>query len=73
MNWLRAQPIHFELSEPNLKISNVRNSTDTTWNNRGQPKTPARRNSRVISLRRLAFFQPIAVLAAARYWGAAIT
>ena len=30
MDWLRAQPIHFELSEPNLKILNVRNLTDTT-------------------------------------------
>ena len=43
------------------------------WNNRGQPETPARRSSRVISERRLAFFQPIAVLAAAQYCGAATT
>jgi hypothetical protein len=43
------------------------------WNNRGQPETPARRSGRVISLRRLAFFQPIAVLDAARYCGAANT
>ncbi len=43
------------------------------WNNRSQTETPARRNSRVISERRLAFFQPIAVFAAARYWGAATT
>jgi len=35
------------------------------WNNRGQPETPARGENRVISLRRLAFFQPIAVFAAA--------
>ncbi len=34
------------------------------WNNRGQPETPARCNSRVILLRKLAFFQPIAVFAA---------
>ena len=38
-----------------------------------QPETPERRNSRVISVRRFEFFQPIAVLAAARYWGAATT
>ena len=43
------------------------------WNNRGQPETPARRRSRVNSLLRFAFLQPIAVLAAARYWGAATT
>ena len=43
------------------------------WNNRGQPETPARRSRRVISVRRLEFFQPIAVLAAARYCGAATT
>jgi prepilin-type processing-associated H-X9-DG protein len=43
------------------------------WNNRGQGETQARRRSRVISPRKLAFFQPIAVLAAARYWGAATT
>jgi hypothetical protein len=43
------------------------------WNNRGEPETPARRSSRVISVRRFEFFQPIAVLAAARYWGAATT
>ena len=36
-------------------------------------ETPARRSSRVISVRRFEFFQPIAVLAAARYWGAATT
>ena len=35
------------------------------WNNRGQPETPARRKSRVISVRRFEFFQPLAVLAAA--------
>ena len=34
------------------------------WNNRGQPETPARRRSRVISVRRFEFFQPITVLAA---------
>ena len=45
----------------------------TEWNNRGQPETPARRRSLVISVRRFEFFQPIAVLAAARYWGAATT
>jgi hypothetical protein len=49
-------------------IGNSRWSSDCRlarieWNNRGQPETPARRNSRVISLRRLAFFQPIFVLA----------
>ena len=36
----------------------------TEWNNRGQPETPARCRSRVILLRKLAFFQPIAVFAA---------
>jgi hypothetical protein len=36
-------------------------------------RDPARRNSRVISVRRFEFFQPIAVLAAARYCGAATT
>ena len=36
-------------------------------------KTPARRSSRVISVRKFEFFLPIAVLAAARYCGAAIT
>ena len=45
----------------------------TEWNNRGQPETPARRKSRVISVRRFEFFQPIAVLAAARYCDAATT
>jgi hypothetical protein len=35
----------------------------TEWNNRGQPETPARCRSRVILLRKLAFFQPIAVFA----------
>ncbi len=45
----------------------------TEWNNRGQPETPVRRSSRVISVRRFEFFQPIAVLAAARYCGAATT
>ena len=30
------------------------------WNNRGQGETQARRRSRVISPRKLAFFQPIA-------------
>ena len=43
------------------------------WPNRGPPATPARRSSRVISVRRFEFFQPIAVLAAARYCGAATT
>jgi len=43
------------------------------WNHRGQPKTSARRSSRVISVRRFEFFQPIAVLAAAQYCGAATT
>jgi len=37
------------------------------WNNRGQPQTRARRKSRVNLVRRFEFFQPIAVLAAARY------
>ena len=45
----------------------------TEWNNRGQPETPARRSRRIISVRRFEFFQPIAVLAAARYCGAATT
>ena len=36
----------------------------TEWNNRGQPETPARCRSRVILLRKLAFFRPIAVFAA---------
>jgi hypothetical protein len=45
----------------------------TEWNNRDQPETPARRSSRVISVRRFEFFQPIVVLAAARFCGAATT
>ena len=45
----------------------------TEWNNRSQPETPARRSRHVISVRRFEFFQPIAVLAAARYCGAATT
>ena len=36
-------------------------------------KTPARRSSRVISVRKFEFFLPIAVLAATRYGGDAIT
>jgi hypothetical protein len=45
--------------------------TCIAWNNRGQPETPAWRRSRVVLLRSLPVFQPIAVLAAAaaRYWG----
>jgi len=57
----------------NSRCSSVCRLARIEWNNRGQPETPARRSSRVISLRRFAFFQPIAVLAAARYWGAATT
>jgi hypothetical protein len=37
------------------------------WKNCGQPERRARRKSRVISLRRLEFFQPIAMFATARY------
>ena len=48
----------------NSRWSSVCRLARIEWNNRGQPETPARRNSRVISLRRLAFFHPIAVLAA---------
>ena len=47
--------------------------SDAVWNKRGQPETPARRSSRVISVRRFEFFQPIVVFAAARYCGAATT
>ena len=43
----------------------------TEWNNRGQRETPARRKRRVISVPRFEFFLSIAVLAAARYCGAA--
>jgi hypothetical protein len=57
----------------NSRCSSVCLLARMEWNNRGQPETPARRSSRVISERRLAFFQPIAVLAAARYCGAATT
>jgi hypothetical protein len=60
-------------SNGNSRWSSVCLLARIEWNNRGQPETPARRRSRVISLRRLAFFQPIAVLAAARYCGAATT
>ena len=57
----------------NSRCSSVCLLARIEWNNRGQPDTPARRNSRVISVRRFEFFQPIAVLAAARYCGAATT
>ena len=57
----------------NSRWSSVCRLARIEWNNRGQPETPARRSSRVISLRKLAFFQPMAVLAAARFWGAATT
>ena len=36
MDWLCTQPIHFELSEPNVKNLNVRNLTDTTINVAGK-------------------------------------
>ena len=57
----------------NLRWSSVCLLARIEWNNRGQPETPARRRRRVISVRRFEFFQPIAVLAAARYCGAATT
>ena len=57
----------------NSRCSSVCLLARIEWNNRGQPDTPARRTSRVISVRRFEFFQPIAVLAAARYCGAATT
>ena len=57
----------------NSRCSSVCRLALIEWSNRGQPETPARRKSRVISVRRFEFFQPIAVLAAARYWGAATT
>jgi len=57
----------------NSRCSSVCLLARIEWNKGGQPETPARRSKRVISLRRLAFFQPIAVLAAARYCGAATT
>ena len=57
----------------NSRCSSVCLLARIEWNNRGQPETPARRRSRVISVRRFEFFQPIAVLAAARYCGAATT
>jgi hypothetical protein len=46
-------------------------SASTVWRQvatSGEPEKSARRSSRVISVRRFDFFQPIAVLAAARYW-----
>ena len=52
----------------NSRWSSVCRLARIEWNNRGQPETPARRKSRVNSVRRFDFFQPIAVLAAARYW-----
>jgi hypothetical protein len=51
-------------------------SASTVWRQvatSGEPEKSARRSSRVISVRRFDVFQPIAVLAAARYWGAATT
>ena len=57
----------------NSRCSSVCLLARIEWNKRGQPDTPARRSSRVISVRRFEFFQPIAVLAAARYCGAATT
>ena len=65
MQWEFALELGLSAGTPLLKLYE--------WNNLGQPETPARQSSRVISLRRLAFFQPIAVLAAARYCGAATT
>lgn len=53
----------------NSRCSSVCRLARIEWNNRGQPETPASRKCRVISLRRMALFQPIAVLAAARYCG----
>ena len=53
----------------NSRCSSVCRLARIEWNNRGQPETPARRKSRVISVRRFEFFLPIVVLAAARYWG----
>jgi hypothetical protein len=46
----------------NSRCSSVCRLARIKWNNRGQPETPARRRRRVISLRRLAFFQPMALL-----------
>ena len=57
----------------NSRCSSVCRLARIEWNNRSQPETPARRSSRVISVRRFEFFQPIAVLASARYCGAATT
>ncbi|MEY2612477.1 MAG: hypothetical protein RL069_1289 [Planctomycetota bacterium] len=54
----------------NSRCSSVWRLARIEWNNRGQPETPARRNSRVNSLRRLAFFQPIAVLSVGALKGA---
>ena len=65
MQWEFALELGLSAGTPLLKLYE--------WNNRGQPETPARRKSRVISVRRFEFFQPIAVLAAARYCGAATT
>ena len=65
MQWEFALELGLSAGTPLLKLYE--------WNNLGQPETPARQSSRVISERKLAFFQPIAVLAAARYFGAATT
>jgi len=56
MQWKLPLQLRLLAGPPLLKL--------TEWNNRGQPETPARRSGRVILLRRLAFFQPIAVFAA---------
>jgi hypothetical protein len=71
MNWELAMP--FCLSTGLSVCLSVCLSARIEWNNRGQPETPARRKSRVSSVRRFEFLQPIAVLAAARYSGAATT
>ena len=54
----------------NSRFSSVCLLVRIEWNNRGQREAPARRSQRVISLRRLAFFQPTVVLAAAWHCGA---
>ena len=57
----------------NSRCSTVYRLACIEWNNRYQPEAPARRKSRVLSVLRFKFFQPIAVLAAARYCGSATT
>ena len=57
----------------NSRCSSVCLLARIEWNNRVQPETPARRKSRVITVRKFEFFQPMTAFAATFYWGFGIT